>query len=93
MEIITLSKSLTAKDEKIRLQGMVGDKEKEEEKQKLEIHIVCIQYYLEEGCLLVCSTVYQRFRDLGASTYDTLVNFCHTARCYNLKDRQLCTHW
>ncbi|XP_021913336.1 uncharacterized protein LOC110826730 isoform X2 [Zootermopsis nevadensis] len=43
MEIITLSKSLAAKDEKIRLQGMVGDKEKEEEKQKLEIHINCLE--------------------------------------------------
>jgi hypothetical protein len=46
MDIITLKKPLTAKDEKKRLQAVVGDKEYEEKQQKFGAHIVCMQYYL-----------------------------------------------
>jgi hypothetical protein len=44
MEKINLDKSLTAKDEERRLQAVIGEKEYFQKQQKLEVHVVSMQY-------------------------------------------------
>jgi hypothetical protein len=46
MEKNNLDKSLTSKDEEKRMQVTIGEKVYEQKYQELEIHMVCMPYYL-----------------------------------------------